>query len=724
MNATFYQSNETYLEAALQWLRLLLERHAQPTSAPISSSPLPMALSMPNTPILTAASSTTLASPTLRWLFWKRANSAILDAPRATLPAQPLAVSAPPDDLEERLQSAASALKTAEYASPRPALLVLSEQLGLSRFERDILLLCAAMELDTRVPSLCERAQDNRHQPYPTFALSLALFRDDEPAWDALAASSPLRFWRLLEITQPNGEPLTSSRLRADERIVNFIKGANLLDDRVATFVTRIPAPTEDSLPPSQAALVEHIAEAWPDTRSAIQLSGADAATSQLVAAHAARELNRALFRLSAELLPTTPGDSETLARLWQRESRLLPLALYVDAANLEGETANAQAPLQRFVACCNDAILVATPETAPRLEHASLRLEVARPTAAEQRDLWQTLLQDKSGTIPGALSGQFDLDVAALRDIAQSGLSATDDEAELGRVLWEKCRQSVRPSLDNLAQRLDLKATWGDLVLPRAERQQLQQIARQIGQRSTVYDEWGFRGKMNRGLGLGALFYGESGTGKTMAAEVIANHLRLDLYRIDLSAVVSKYIGETEKNLRRLFDEAERGGAVLFFDEADALFGKRSEVKDSHDRYANIEINYLLQRMESYGGLAILATNQKSALDPAFVRRLRFIVNFPFPSAVDRRRLWQKAFPPAIPKSNLDYDRLSRLNLTGGSIHSIALNAAFGAARRKSAQITMPIVLQAARDEFAKLERPVNETDFRWLEPKQEQTT
>ena len=184
---------------------------------------------------------------------------------------------------------------------------------------------------------------------------------------------------------------------------------------------------------------------------------------------------------------------------------------------------------------------------------------------------------------------------------------------------VWDACLANTRPRMDLLAQRLDPKATWDDIVLPAEVEQLLRQIAGQVAQRSTVYDAWGFRARMNRGLGISALFAGESGTGKTMAAEVLANELRLNLYRIDLSAVVSKYIGETEKNLRRLFDAAEDGGAILFFDEADALFGKRSEVKDSHDRYANIEVNYLLQRMEAYGGLAILATNMKSALDPAF---------------------------------------------------------------------------------------------------------
>jgi SpoVK/Ycf46/Vps4 family AAA+-type ATPase len=178
---------------------------------------------------------------------------------------------------------------------------------------------------------------------------------------------------------------------------------------------------------------------------------------------------------------------------------------------------------------------------------------------------------------------------------------------------------------------------------------------------------------------------------------------------------VVSKYIGETEKNLRRLFDAAEDGGAILFFDEADALFGRRSEVKDSHDRYANIEINYLLQRMESYRGLAILATNMKSALDSAFMRRLRFIVNFPFPGPAQRRAIWARAFPARTQVGVLDLDRLAKLALSGGSIQNIAVNAAFMAAR-SGGTVTMPVVLEAARAEFRKLEKPVNEADFRWL--------
>jgi SpoVK/Ycf46/Vps4 family AAA+-type ATPase len=352
-------------------------------------------------------------------------------------------------------------------------------------------------------------------------------------------------------------------------------------------------------------------------------------------------------------------------------------------------------------------------------LERPALTFTVTKPTPAEQRTTWQALLGPNADTVADQLASQFRLTVPDIVDIATHHpltvppQSVTDD----GRVpsaLWSACLEKTRPKLDNLAQRIDVKATWDDLVLPAEEMALLHQIADQVRQRSRVYDDWGFRQKMNRGLGINALFAGESGTGKTMAAEVIANDLQLHLYRIDLSAVVSKYIGETEKNLRRLFEAAEDGGAILFFDEADALFGKRSEVKDSHDRYANIEINYLLQRIEMYRGLAILATNLRSALDTAFLRRLRFIVTFPLPSRAERQRLWEKAFPADAPVARLDYRRLAQLNLTGGNVHTIAINAAFLAAQAQS-DITMAHILTAAKGEYRKLERPIPMNQEDW---------
>jgi SpoVK/Ycf46/Vps4 family AAA+-type ATPase len=249
--------------------------------------------------------------------------------------------------------------------------------------------------------------------------------------------------------------------------------------------------------------------------------------------------------------------------------------------------------------------------------------------------------------------------------------------------------------------------------VLPDAELTLLHHIVDQVRGRGTVLRSWGLAEQITRGSAVTALFTGGSGTGKTLAAEVIARELQLDMYRIDLAGVVSKYIGETEQNLRRVFDAAEEGGSLLMFDEADALFGKRSEVKDSHDRYANIEVSYLLARIEDYRGVAILASNLRHALDDAFLRRLRFIVTFPFPGPAERARLWGRAFPPQAPIAELDIERLAKLAVSGGMIRNIALNAAFCAAGQGS-EITMELVLEMARIEFRKLERHINDADFK----------
>jgi len=434
------------------------------------------------------------------------------------------------------------------------------------------------------------------------------------------------------------------------------------------------------------------------------------------VAAHAASAVGLPLYRLPASLLPLQPGDLETLTRLCERESLLFPMALYVDALGSELEVSQVSqgSAVSRLLARARGVTFLDTRDVWPGLTQNSLPLDVAKPAPLEQETAWKEALGDSTGASPGLLAGQFNLGLTVIQQIARQTIAATGaSDSSLHDRLWDACLAATRPRLDSLAQRLEPKATWNDLVLPAAERDLLGQIATQVGGRTQVYRTWGFGTKMSRGFGISALFAGDPGTGKTMAAEVIANQLRLNLYRIDLSAVVSKYIGETEKNLRRLFDAAEDGGAILFFDEADALFGKRSEVKDSHDRYANIEINYLLQRMEAYGGLAILATNMKSALDQAFMRRLRFVVNFPFPGVAERTAMWHKVFPPETPTAGLDFDALARLNLTGGNIQSIALNAAFLAAGAGGC-VTQQMLLDAARTELRKLGRVINELEFR----------
>ncbi|HLO89144.1 MAG TPA: ATP-binding protein, partial [Nostocaceae cyanobacterium] len=248
--------------------------------------------------------------------------------------------------------------------------------------------------------------------------------------------------------------------------------------------------------------------------------------------------------------------------------------------------------------------------------------------------------------------------------------------------------------------------------ILPSITKDTLQQICHHVKYRKLVYDDWQMVNKQGRGLGINALFYGSSGLGKTTAAEIIAKELDLDLYRVDLSAVVSKYVGETEKNLSQIFDAAESGSVVLLFDEADALFGKRSEVKDSKDRYANMEVSYLLQRMEAYRGLSILTTNKEDDMDGAFRRRLRFIVEFPFPKIPERMELWRRAFPPQMPTEGLDFEKLAQLNATGANIRSIALHAAFIAAAAGE-PLKMTHMLQATRQEMTKLGKSLTAADI-----------
>ena len=279
------------------------------------------------------------------------------------------------------------------------------------------------------------------------------------------------------------------------------------------------------------------------------------------------------------------------------------------------------------------------------------------------------------------------------------------------GRDLTSAVRRLASGHLDDLAVRIRPRRAWADLVLPEEETAQLRELVARFRHRHVVYHEWEFAAFPS--AGLVAVFAGPSGTGKTLAAEVIAADLGLDLYKVDLSAVVSKYIGETEKNLERIFDAAAAGEVVLFFDEADALFGKRSDVSDAHDRYANIEVAYLLQRLETYDGLVVLATNLQRNMDAAFLRRIHVAVEFPMPDTDQRRRIWTLAFPSSAPTGDLDLDFLSRqFKISGGSIRNGALTAAFLAADN-GGSITMDTVMLGLKREFQKLGRLRTEADF-----------
>jgi SpoVK/Ycf46/Vps4 family AAA+-type ATPase len=336
---------------------------------------------------------------------------------------------------------------------------------------------------------------------------------------------------------------------------------------------------------------------------------------------------------------------------------------------------------------------------------------------------LWKKSLNgsvlDLNVTDISAVAGKFRFSGGQIRDAAATAknLARWRDPAKEDITiadLYAACRLQSNQKLNSLAQKITPHNRWDDIVLPVDKLQQMKEICNYVKYRSLVYDEWGFDRKLSLGKGLNILFAGPSGTGKTMAADIIAGELRLDLYKIDLSTVVSKYIGETEKNLSRIFAEAETSNAILFFDEADALFGRRSEVRDSHDRYANIEISYLLQKMEEYDGVVILATNLRKNMDDAFVRRMHFTIEFPFPKEKDRRRIWERIWPEDTPLvEDIDLDFLaSRFEIAGGNIRNIALSAAFMAAD-DGREVTMNHIIRSTQREYQKMGKVVMEGEF-----------
>jgi hypothetical protein len=604
------------------------------------------------------------------------------------------------------------------------ALDLLCRFFALSPFERDLLVLCAGVELDANFGALLAEVQGDSGRTQPTFSVALAVL----PAahWSALTPTAALRRWRLIEVI--GNSSLLQSTLRIDERVLHYLAGVAGLDEHLLGFVEPVRVTT--SLTPSQRRTAGQIATLWGRTKEnerllAVELTGQDQLTKTAIAAAVCSDLGMNLYQLRAQILPTTPHEVDILLRLWEREAALSEAALLLDCEGVERSDGVRQSTLHHFIESLGSPLFVMDRERRPDQKRLMLAFDIQTPTVQEQQALWQEMLGPTAGHLNGQadrLTAQFNLSAPAIQAVCvqavgqMEGDGAASGPEQLPAMLWQACRTQARPRLDDLAQRIEPVATWEDLVLPERERQMLHDMATHVRHRTRVYETWGFAAKSARGLGISALFAGPSGTGKTMAAEVLANELQLDLYCIDLSQVVSKYIGETEKNLARVFDAADAGGAILLFDEADALFGKRGEVKDSHDRYANIEVSFLLQRMEAYRGLAILTTNMKSALDQAFLRRLRFVVQFPFPAAEQRAAIWARIFPAATPTRALDVGKLAQLNVAGGNIRNIALHAAVGAAAEDK-PVCMEHLLRAARNEYNKLEKTLTTTEIKgWM--------
>ena len=590
---------------------------------------------------------------------------------------------------------------------PPAAIDRLSETFGLSIFEREVLLLCAGIEMDSELASECGAAQGLPHAAPATFGLALGLLA--EPHWSAVTPARPLRRFRLVEVDISTRGGLASAPLRIDERALHYLAGVNVVDQRLQSLLQPSASPTW--IAESHRAAAAEILRSLENQRVPIfQLSGDDPHGQEDIATMVTEQMGLHLFALQTEELPPVGPDLDQFNILWQREALLLPAGLLLKC----GETG--VTPAVRYLIERLAGMVFLGARDPIRLDRVSRNLDVNKPPPLEQKCLWEKALAPNAATFNGSLEAVSEQFRLSSRFIFSTGalLQGVTQPGDL----WNTCRSLARPRLSELAQRILPSAGWEDLVLPDLQKQTLRQIASQVRHRMKVYQTWGFAAKSSRGLGVNALFTGESGTGKTMAAEVLARELDLDLYRIDLSAVVSKYIGETEKNLKQVFDAAEEGSVILLFDEADALFGKRSDVRDSHDRYANIEVSYLLQRMEAYQGLAILTTNLKSAMDRAFQRRLRFTVNFPFPDAIQREAIWSRIFPAQTPIHGLNHKRLSQLNVAGGNIRNIALNAAFLAAEDgKEKPIEMTHLARAARLEAEKIQRPLSEAETRgWI--------
>ncbi len=412
------------------------------------------------------------------------------------------------------------------------------------------------------------------------------------------------------------------------------------------------------------------------------------------------------------------------------REVRLRNAVLYwsgADALWAEGEGAQAwrRALLGRVAEWGCPIVLAGTPGCADALlaeEVPVIRIEFGIPPYEDRRAIWEKALlragESVDRAVVSALAGRFRLTAGQIHRIVASARATMrvhrGSEPIATETLWESCRAFSRNRLVNLATKVQPRRSWADLVLSRDRIEILREISSYVKHQAQVLEEWGFGRKLALSSGLNVLFVGPSGTGKSLAAEILASDLGLDLYRIDLATVVSKYVGETEKNLDRIFVEAEHSNAILFFDEADAIFGKRSEIRDSHDRYANVEISYLLQKMEAYDGIAILATNLRKNLDEAFLRRMHFTVEFPMPEEEDRLRIWRLCFPPDAPVADdVDFGFLARrFRLPEGSIKSIAVAAAFQAAEHAT-PITMASMVHGIRREFQKMGKLVVDSDF-----------
>jgi SpoVK/Ycf46/Vps4 family AAA+-type ATPase len=625
-------------------------------------------------------------------------------------------------------------VETARRQGQVPRLQHLSTTFGLDRFDLDTFLICLAPALDLRYEQLYSYLQDDVTRKRPRVNLVLNVLC--KPGPDRLlmlarfADEAPLFRYHLLErVPEPSPDPSSplNQVLAVDKAVVAWLlEGYRPHAELNSQAVLHSSREDETDIPldPEIVAALDHLLT---NGQPIVAFHGPDQASQEAAAMRLAARARQPL--LSVDLAAVIARDVPPLRtlRLALRDARLAGAIPYLSGwdACFTAERGIAPAPVLLAELCDYPGLAIVAgskrwqPQGLDRKRHL-FWLEFPIPSYPQRSVLWTQFLGQPlpvETAIVTALASQFLLTAGQIRDAVASAkdMAAQRDGELTSQDLFMAARDHSNPHLSGMARKIVPRYGWDDIILPDDQRAILREIVATVRGRPQVLEEWGVGRKLASSAGVTVLFAGPPGTGKTMGAEIIASELELDLYKIDLSTIISKYIGETEKNLEKIFGEAQSSNAILFFDEADAIFGKRSEVKDAHDRYANVEVSYLLQRMEAYDGVTILATNLRANLDEAFTRRLQFAVDFPFPERADRRRIWETLFPPDVPRDlDLDFDLLARrFKLAGGNIRNIIVSAAYLAASDGEC-VTMEHLLHGTRRELQKMGRLVNDADMR----------
>ena len=620
----------------------------------------------------------------------------------------------------------------------------LSTLFNLTPFEMDTILICLAPELNLKYEKLYAYLQNDVTKKYPSVNLILDLLCSTQEqrikARSYFSTQAPLLNYHLIKFADDSKQKsLLSKHLKLDDRIVDFLLGFSFMDFKLDSLVKIINPERDWSALVMDGGLKEILSRFSKECfknrlryRPIFYFCGPCGAGKKLAAEAFCQDLKLPLITVDTKALLSAEIGFGKAVNLLFREALLQPAAVYIEHFDLLITDDPKDKQYQNILFQTIEELSWVTFLAGEKLwyphpglkKNAFLNIEFPVPSYPLRKLLWKLSLDNGHPMSPevdiDGLANKFRFTGGQIQDalVHARNLAMMQSRDGDGRItlqdLYKSCRIQSNQKLSEMTQKIKPHYSWPDIVLPSDKLQQLREISNYVKYRQTVYYEWGFDRKLSLGKGLNIFFSGPSGTGKTMAAEIISNELQLDLYKIDLSCVVSKYIGETEKNLSKIFNEAETSNAILFFDEADALFGKRSEVRDSHDRYANIEINYLLQKMEEHEGIVILATNFRKNVDEAFNRRVHFSVDFPFPDEKYRIRIWQNIFPKKTPQSeNIDYEFLAKkFSLSGGNIKNVALNAAFLAAE-KSEKIGMEQIIWATKREFQKMGKPCVQSDF-----------